>query len=105
LKYHAEFAANFQDILTAFVDSPAALIRLADIFIVYLDASKVGDFKMVEATKKRTFAGAGRTDNGNDIPTFYTQIDALEHLELSEFLMQIFCSNYLHLTAFIYLML
>ena len=47
------------------------------------------DFQKVQAAQERALAGAGRADDGNDLALLNLFVDALQHVQLAEGLVQI----------------
>ena len=66
---------------------------VADLLAVHLDEAPVDGFQMVDAAQEGRFSRAGRAEDHDDLARHDIEIDALQHFQLVEGLMDVACPN------------
>ena len=89
LEDHARVRENLPRLGSIGVLCRAVLIRIGQELALDLDGARVNRLELVDAAQERALARAGRPDDREDLAAADLHIDALEHSEVAERLVDI----------------
>ena len=94
LEHHAELRADALDLAAVGRHGVAVAVGLElDLLAVDADQAAGRVFQAVDAAKQRRLAGARTADDGDHVAVAGRERDALQHMQLAEFLVQVLDVN------------
>ncbi len=89
LEDDADLGALPRDALLRVLDELAVALAVADQVAVHLDPAGVDLLEVVDAAQEGRLPGAGRADHADDLAAAHLEVDALQHLEPAEALVDV----------------